>query len=434
MALVAAGCASTPFLGSGFEVHKKKLKNGLTAVMVVDRSVPIVSYSTWYRVGAAWEKPGATGIAHLFEHLMFKGTPRFDGKAFFNLLESRGAQVNAYTQRDMTVFYEVAASKHLGLITEMEADRMANLVLDEGRLETERKVVLEERRLRLDGNFDAQHMEELRHLAFPSHPYGMPVIGYEEDIRAIDLQACRDFYRRYYQPGNAVVALAGDFDADEAWRDIERRYGALPGRPVEPLRLEAEAPFEGERRKTIFRPVEAEAVLMGYRVPAMDHPDMPALTMLSWALFGLSSSRANETLVREKQVAISVVADVEQGLFPGLFIIGIELRRGHPAEGVQGEIDALIRDAKASPLAERELERVKNRLAYEILASSKSAPGIASLMAHGVYFFGDHRESFERLEALKAVTLADLLRVARLYLNDGNRAVVYMKPLGGGRS
>ena len=416
--------------GSDFEVRKEVLPNGLTVILAEDHSVPVVSYATWYRVGSVWESNGATGIAHLFEHLMFKGTPRFPAQTFFNRLESRGANVNAFTERDSTVYYETVASAYLKDVIELEADRMSSLNLNEDVLEGERKVVLEERRMRVDSDFRAQMLLELYAMAFPNHPYGVPVIGYEEDIKAIPLSQCRDFYSTYYQPANAFVAIAGDFKVAEALRWIQKEYGRIKGKPVPPLRLEAPEPLMFERRKVMYRPVESESFVVGYRIPEMSHPDISALSTLSAVLFGLGSARAKEIIVREKQLAVGVSAEVVLAPNPSLFMITADLRAGFPVERVHSEIDALIDDVRTEPISENELARVKRWMELGMMSETKSGFGLASMVLFGEYYWKDTGAVFRQFENVMKLTVADLLRVARMYLGKENRVVVYMKPRG----
>jgi zinc protease len=414
--------------GSDFQVQKEVLPNGLTVILAEDHSVPVVSLSTWYRVGSAWETAGSTGIAHLFEHLMFKGTQRFPAHAFFDRLESRGANVNAFTERDSTVYYETIASAYLKDALELEADRMSALALSADLLESERKVVLEERRMRVDSDFKAQMLLELYSMAFPNHPYGVPVIGFEEDIKAINLDQCRSFYSTYYQPGNAYLAIAGDFKTSEVLPLIKKEYGRIKGKPVAPLALEPPEPLKYERRKVIYRPVESESLLLGYRIPEMSHPDIPALSTLSAVLFGLGSARAKEVLVREKQLAVGVGGEVVLAPYPSIFIITADLRAGFPVERVHSEMDALLDEVRVEPILSSELERVKRWMELSMMSETKSGFGLASLVLFGEYYWKDTGAVFRQFEQVMRLTVADLLRVARTYLAHENRVVVYMKP------
>ncbi|MBI3543492.1 MAG: insulinase family protein [Deltaproteobacteria bacterium] len=431
LALVSfgAGCSHAHWRPD-YKVHREKLPNGLTVLYVEDHTAPVVSYTTWFKVGSAWEKPGSTGIAHLFEHMMFKGTSRYPARKFFEALESKGALVNAYTQRDSTVYYEVIAAKYLETVIDMESDRLANLLLTQADLDSERQVVKEERRLRVDSNFGAQQMESLEKLAFPTHPYGWPVIGYQEDLDRLSLKECEDFFRDYYQPGNAIVTIAGDFDYERAREWMTKYYGKLAGHPVRELALRDEKTAPGEKRLTIERPVEAESLLIGYYIPSMYSEDAERLSMLAWALFGMNSSRSNVELVRKKQLALGVGAEATLERYPSLFLVSAELKTGQRAGAVEEEIYKLIEEAKEKPLGEDELERVKNGLLYSTINESKSSAGVAGWLTSGEFYWNDHQRIFEKLDKYYAMKPEELRQVARKYLNKENRVVVVMKPQG----
>jgi predicted Zn-dependent peptidase len=431
-AALFTGCAS---LGHSnkvwkpeYKVRRDILSNGLTVLYLEDHSAPIVSYTTWFKVGSAWEKPGSTGIAHLFEHMMFKGTVRYPGKSFFKTLESKGAMLNAFTQRDATVYYEVAASKNLELVMDMESDRLRNLVISQADLDSERQVVKEERRLRVDSNFGAQQMEVLEKLAFPHHPYGWPVIGYQEDLDRLSLEQCRDFFKTYYQPGNAIVTIAGDFNYDQAKAWMERYYGAIPGHEVPKLVLVDDKPPGREVREAITRPVESESLLIGYHIPNLYHRDTDRLSMLSWSLFDMASSRVNKRLVREKQIALGVNADVDSGRFPGMFLISVEMKRGIGAEKALEEIDEIFAEVRRQQVSKEELDRVKNGLIYATVNETKSPSGIANWLTNGEFYWGDSGRIFEKLDRFHEMSAGDIQEVALKYLDPRNRVVVVMKP------
>lgn len=428
--LLAPGCAHRRVWTPEYKVHRDVLTNGLTILYVEDHTSPVVSYVTWFRVGSSWEKQGSTGIAHLFEHMMFKGTAKYGANQFFRNLESKGAAVNAVTHRDATMYYELIPSEHLETVIDMESDRLANLVLTRKDLDQERQVVKEERRLRVESNFSTQHLEELRRLAFGAHPYGWPIIGYQEDLDRLTVEECREFFSKYYQPGNALVTIAGDLDYEQARGWMEKYYGPLPGRPVPPLELPPARREGREVRREIFRPVEAESLLMGYYIPSMYDEDAERLSMLAWSLFGMGSSRATLRLVREKQIALGVSADAALSRFPDLFLISADMKTGIPASRAEAEIEALIEEAKTKPVSEEELLRVKNRLIYDIVNTAKSPAALANWLAGGEFSHGDYKYIFSRIERLHAMKASELQDVARKYLNPENRVVVVMLPEG----
>ena len=411
-----------------YDATRLVLPNGLTVLFVEDHSAPVVSYTTWFKVGSAWEKPGATGIAHLFEHMMFKGTPRFSAKEFHRRLERKGAVINAFTHQDATVYYEVIASQHLEMVIDMEADRLANLTLTQADLDSEREVVKEERRLRVDSDFGAQQIEKLTKLAFPNHPYGWPVIGYQKDLDALTLEQCREFFKNYYQPANAVVTIAGHFDRKQAQAWIEKYYGAIAGHPVKPLNI-APAVMPGrELRAEMKRPVNAESLQIGYFIPSMFEGDADKLSMLAWTLFGINSSRANLKLVREKQLVLDIGAEASPKRFPFLFLVWAGMKSGVPAVAAEREIDLLIEEIKKNPPTLEELNRVKNAIRYAVINEAKSPAGVASWLASGEFYWGNYRHIFQTLAKYDEITPQDLSRMAQKYLRKENRVLVVMKP------
>src|SRR5437764_9272378 len=237
-----------------FPVEEHSLPNGLQIRLLQDRSLPVTTLYSFFRVGSRNERPGITGISHLFEHMMFNGSKKYGPKEFDRRLESAGGSSNAYTSNDLTAYYEDFASDALPLVLDLEADRMASLLIDDASLSREREVVKEERRFRTDNDIDGMMDEALGALAFYAHPYRWPVIGWMSDIERISRQECESYFRAWYAPNNCTVVLVGDFDAASALREIERLYGGIaPGGPLPPVPA-GEPPQRGERRAEIRYP------------------------------------------------------------------------------------------------------------------------------------------------------------------------------------
>ncbi len=265
------------------------LDNGLRVLLLEDHRSPIVTYQTWYRVGSRNETRGHTGIAHFLEHLMFKGTPTHPRGEFARIVEQNGGQDNAFTSQDVTSYYVDIASDKVDLIVELEADRMNNLLLDPKEIDSERQVVIEERRTRTEDDPNGFLGEEVGALAFRAHPYGQPVIGWMEDLGRITPAEIRAFYKTYYIPNNALLVVAGDFKASELLDKIKARYGAIP-RGAEPPAVAAVEPAQnGERRLLVYKEAQLPIVYLGYPVPNQTSTDAPALEVLSTIL---SSGRA----------------------------------------------------------------------------------------------------------------------------------------------
>src|SRR5204862_6754403 len=267
-------------------VVAETLDNGLRVILLEDHRSPIVSFQVWYRVGSRNEQRGATGIAHFLEHMMFKGTPTHGRGQFARLVEQNGGQDNAFTSQDVTSYYVNIAADRLDLVIELEADRMQNLLLDPKEIESERQVVIEERRTRTEDDPGGFLGEEVSSIAFKAHPYGYPIIGWVEDLRRITPVEIRAFHDVYYIPSNAIVVAVGDFRAEDALERITRRFGRIPQRPAPPPVLPVEPPPNGERRTVVRKQAELPIVYLAWHVPNQKSDDAPALELLSTVLAG----------------------------------------------------------------------------------------------------------------------------------------------------
>src|SRR2546430_974497 len=251
-----------------FPVEEHALRNGLQIRLLRDSSLPVATLYSFFRVGSRNERPGITGISHLFEHMMFNGSRKYGPKEFDRRLESAGGSSNAYTSNDLTAYYEDFASDALPLVLDLEADRMASLTIDDTSLAREREVVKEERRFRTDNDIDGMMDEALGALAFLAHPYRWPVIGWMSDIEAISRPDCERYFRTYYAPNNCTLVLVGDFEKAAALREIERLYGPIASGDSLPQVAAGEPPQKGERRALIRYPSQAPPMLAGFRGPS----------------------------------------------------------------------------------------------------------------------------------------------------------------------
>ncbi len=430
----------------GVKIQRAVLDNGLRVLLVEEHSVPIVSYTTMVDVGSSYEQPGKTGLAHLFEHLMFKGTEKHPGTAYFQELEARGAQVNAYTTKEMTVFYAVVSSHALPLVVELEADRFLNLNLTEEKLLLEKPIVQEERRLRVESNFLTQALEDFQAKLYGSHPYGRPVIGSMLDLEQLRIEDCREFFKKYYAPANLLIVVAGDFDSEEILGKIRDQYGHWKNADADvapfskiPRNLRADAkeftvptpgPLPPSKTFVVKKPVEAETLLVGYRMPGFSHPDVPALTMLMWSLLGMGSSQANEVLVRRKQLAVGVSAELDLSILPSHMSITSQVRKGHTAQELLHALDGLIASVRRGQDSSLDaaLGRVKNQIELSILEGARTPLGLSSWLAQGEFNYRDYTKVFELLEAYQKVNISDLYRVAKQYLDPKRRVVFIVKP------
>ena len=333
LALVSCNRQEVDALGVKVNLTKKTLSNGLTLITVEDHTVPVVSYQTWYRVGSVDEQPGVTGISHLFEHLMFKGTPKYGPKEFFLQLEAKGAEVNAFTTRDYTVFYENLVPTMLEKAIDMESDRMVNLKLDDDVLNSERLVVLEERRLRSENVPEGKIQEALWALAYHTHPYMWPVIGYPQDLLSITTAKLQEWFHNHYSPSNATLVVVGDIDPSKTDALVKQYYGSIPAVPVPKRKVEAEPEQNEERRFVIRDKVASERLAQAYHVTSAEQDDSYSLDVLANILFEGTSSRAYRKLVEEKDLMTGISGSAYTPTYPGLFIIiGYDARRDPRAD------------------------------------------------------------------------------------------------------
>ena len=420
------GCDEAgPFVN--YKMKREVLPNGLRVFLVEDRSVSLINYTTMIKVGSLWEKEGKTGIAHLFEHMMFQGTAQNRGKGFTEAVESRGGSTNAYTKRDMTVYYSDIASEHLELLVNLESDRLVNLELNEKVLANEKKVVIEERRMRFDNDYYSHQIAALYEIMFAGHPYGRDVIGYEDDINGLTLKDCQDFYKKYYKPANTVLVISGDIDTDKTLDLVKKKYGSIPKVELEKTQFPDSKPVGVEIRKTITRPVESDVLLVGYRIPSQEHDDLLPLFLLKMALFDINSSVAKEVLINEKKVALAVASELQGQWQPSEFVIRMVMGGGTPAERGLFELDKIIDQTLTEPFTSNELARVKNWVELFLMSSAMSGRGVASLLSFGEFYDGDYRISLSQAADFKNVTAADLMKVSRIYLRPENRGIVIMK-------
>lgn len=422
--------SSHPFGSGGLCARMYQLDNGLRVLLLRDPAAPIVAYQTWFRVGSRHEREGKTGIAHLFEHLMFNETSHLKPGEFDRLLEERGGHSNAATWVDWTYYQDDLPAEDLHLAVRLEADRMEHLVIRDHQIESEREVVMNERRFRVEDDVDGFMSEEIFRLAFEHHPYHWPTIGWMRDIKGISVDDALAFYRTYYAPNNATLVLVGDFEETAALDLIARHYAHLPPQPI-PQEVRVIEPAQtGERRALYKKPVANDKLLLAYKAPSMLDPEHLQLQVLSDILMGGASSRVYRDLVVEREVASSLGASVMPFRDPGLWEISVSVQRGHSALEAETLIDEHIERIKEEGPTEAELERSKARFLTHFYAEMRSAHGKAEALGHYETTCGDYQRLFAIPQALRAITVADVHHVARHYLRGEARTVVMATPQG----
>jgi predicted Zn-dependent peptidase len=413
---------------ASFPVERHVLPNGLVVLMHEDHSVPTVTFWQWFRVGSRNERPGITGISHFFEHMMFNGSKNVPPKEYDRIIEANGGDTDAFTDLDMTAYYEDIASDRLEVLLRLDSDRMASLSLQPEMLKSEIEVVKEERRLRTDNSIPGMLNEQLYAAAFLASPYHWPVVGWMEDLNRIARDDCVAYFRTYYAPNNCILVLTGDFEPRATLAQIAKAFGPIPAQPPAPTPIVAEPEQRGERRVEVHYPAENASFQVGYKVPGATSEDVPVLRALGAILAQGESSRLYRALVYEKQIALDVGSFFEVRLDPTLFELTVEMKPGKTA--AKGEslltqtIDRLIEEGPT----ERELLKAKNLLEVDFVRSLKTNNGAGAQLASYEHLFGDYRVMFGALDKLQAITVADCRRVARMYFDPLHRTVAVLVP------
>ncbi len=428
--VLSAGIPATAgeIIEVAIDATAETLDNGLKVILVEDHSVPVISYQTFFRVGARNERAGITGISHFMEHMMFNGAEKYGPKEFDAVLEANGGYSNAFTSDDMTAYYEDVSSDGLELCIDLDSDRMKSLTLDPKFIVSEMSVVQEERLLRIDNSVRGQMREDLDAIAFKAHPYKWPVIGWMSDLEAIDRDDCVEYFKTYYAPNNAILIVAGDFDTEKAMKLIHKYYDDIPAqdppaavRTVEPEQL-------GERRGVVRRKAELPAVLIAYHTPDIKSDDIYALDVLQQILTGGESSRLHRRLVREMEAAISVTASFPWRIDPYLFEFNIRVKPGRETVEAEEAVYAELIDIIENGVLEEEIARAKNVLEADFVRSMQTVNGRASKIGRYEILFGDYREIMKVPGRYRAVTGDEIREAAKKYFAQKNRTVVTLVP------
>jgi len=418
---------SPPLPFTGRAIERYTLGNGLRVLVLVDDRAPVVSYNTWFRVGSRHERPGKTGLAHLFEHLMFNETRNLPAGRFDQLLERAGAETNAATWNDWTYYYENVPADQLSLVVRLEAERMHNLVLREGPVASEKEVVANERRYRVEDDVEGTVSEVLWSTAYTTHPYHHPTIGWMKDIEGFTPADCRAFYRTWYAPNNATLVVVGDVKVPRLLTLIREHYGALKPAEIPPESLPEEPPQTAERRVELSRPSATDRVAIGYKCPGLGHPDHAALSVLIEALTGGRSSRFYRELVTERELATDISGWASTFRDPGLWELAATARTGVQAGPLLDAVDACVERLRRAPITADERERAVARVELSFLRGLETVGGRAETIGFHDTVLGDAVGGDERLERVRRVTVEDLADVVRRYVDSTQRTVVLVR-------
>ncbi len=407
------------------------LANGLKVVLLEDHSTPVVHAELWYHVGSKNEKPGRTGFAHLFEHMMFKGSKNVEPEGHPSWISSVGGQSNATTNEDATIYWQTFPAQYLPLVLWLEADRMATLRIDEAVFKNEREVVKEERRMRIDNQPYGRLNEIVYDQAFTVHPYKHPTIGSMKDLEAASIEDVRDFFRTFYVPNNATLVLSGDFDSKEALTMVERYLGRVPksDKPV-PRDIPKEPVQTKERRVRIEESWPLPAVVVAHHITFDGDPDAYPLHIASKVLSDGQSSRIYRQLVYEKQVALAAFGGGNIIEHPNLFFAVAIVQPGKTPEEASNALIAELDKLRKEPITAAELQQAKNQFARDYIFNRESNKDKANQLAHAVVIHDDVKTADGEFDIFMNITPADVQRVAQKYFTPENRLVITIMPKG----
>jgi zinc protease len=410
-------------------VNEFKLDNGLKVLIVEEHKSPVATFQIWYRVGSRNEAIGKTGLSHLLEHMMFKGTKKFGPKTFSQTIQRAGGNDNAFTTYEYTGYFELISADRINIPITLEADRMQNLVLIPEAVLSERDVVMEERRLRLEDDPQNVVFEEVMAASFKNHPYRWPVIGWMSDLQALNPEDLINHYKKYYVPDNAVVIVVGDVDTKKTLSMIKESFGNIPKGPEMKESRFKEDEQRGERWLYVKKEAELPFVLSTFKVPDISHKDSSALEVLGNILSGGKSSRLYKTLVYEKQLTVSASAWYD-GMMkePFLFFFDATAAQGKRMEDVVRALAEEIEKIKKGPPTEYEVQKAKNQIEADFIMRQDSVYNQARTIG-SFEMAGGWKLMDKYLEGIRKVTPEDVRRVAAEYLMDDRKTTGILVPV-----
>lgn len=410
------------------EIKEYTLDNGLKVIISEDHKVPLATFQIWYRVGSLDEQAGKTGLSHLLEHMMFKGTPKYGSKAFSRIVQRNGGIDNAHTSMDHTMYFQTMSSDRIGISIDLEADRMANLILSPEETASEKEVVREERRLRYEDDPQTSLYENFVATAMMTHPYRNPVIGWMPDIISIQRADLYNHYNKYYSPGNAFIVVAGDVTPEDIVNKIRVAFGRIKKAVPEKSRAAMEAEQKGEKRIYLRKEAELPYMLSGYHTPSFPNEDSFALDILSTILSEGKSSVLYKSLVYEKKLALDIGAEYDgMHIDPFLFMLWGTAAPGKDISDIEKSVYIEIENLKRTPPLERAVQKAKNQVEASFIFGQDSL--YMQAMKIGVFeTLGGWRLIDKYLEGIRKVTPEDVQRVAQKYLTEDNRTVGILIP------
>jgi zinc protease len=428
MRVILAVLLLAPWLwGQQQNIKTQTLGNGMKVIVQEDHGVPNVAMYFFYKVGSRNEHPGATGVSHFFEHMMFNGAKKYGPKEFDRVMEKNGGSNNAYTSNDVTVYTDWFPTPALEVMFDMEADRIRDLAFDPKMIESERGVVYSERRSSVEDSNGGLLSEIAEAAAFEAHPYHWPVVGWPSDIEAWSMEDLKSHWSMGYAPNNCIMVVVGDVTFDQVMALSKKYIEPIPRRePPPPVRTK-EPEQVGERRVTLSKPAQLPIQMILYHVPETKHPDTRVLDVISTILSSGQSSRLYKKLV-DSQLALAANGGVGDALDPTLFRFRMQPRTGvDPAVTEKALYDELAR-LQTEPVPDAELRKAKNQMLAGFYRRLKTIAGRANLLGTYEVFDGDYAKAFTEDKEIEAVTAADIQRVAKKYFTAKNRTAATLIP------
>jgi len=427
-------CASAAAASEDPNVTEAVLDNGMKILIKQDHRAPVVVAQVWYRIGSSYEPEGITGVSHVLEHMMFKGTKRHGKGEFNRIIAENGGRDNAFTGRDYTAYFQTLEKSRLPISMALESDRMRGILLDEKEFAKELQVVIEERRMRTEDKPESKVYEKFNEAAFPGHPYGRPVIGWMRDLKKLEVRDLQKWYQRYYSPANAILVVVGDVDPDEVISMAKKYYGPIKSSKVEVPQQFKVAKQVATKRITVKAPANLPYIILGFHVPAVaDKPEHDwepyALELLSAILDGGSAARFADQLIRGQQVATIVSTSYD----PFARLAGYFLIDGNPARGtgiaqLEKAILGQLKQLKEKPVSDKELQRVKAQVIAANVYERDSVFYQGMKLGLLETTLNDWRLTENHVKRLRAVTAGQIMAVAKKYFLPENMTVAVLDP------
>jgi len=435
--LLAAAALSGPAAAApqaSAQTFQFSLPNGMQVLVIPDHRAPVVTQMLWFKVGAVDDPPGISGLAHFFEHMMFRGTKQVPGDLYAQTIAKNGGEDNAFTTHDYTAFYEQIAADRLKLAMDLEADRMANLDLSDNNVTTERDVVLEERRMRVENNPQAMLGEQMEAALHMSHPYGRPVLGWAEEVRHIDKMSAQDFYKHHYAPNNATLIVAGDVTPEQIRVMAQAAYGKLSSRPLQPRAEFAEPPRLTETRITLVRPdVQVPLMERVYRVPSYAQAapgQAESFEMLAQVMGGDQTATLYRVLVEEKKLATDAGASYDGfARDAGEFSVYAVPRAGVSLETLEKAIDQVMQGFTGAQAKAADLTRAKTQLVASVTYRRDSQYAMASAYGQALMIGLTVDDVNEWPARIRAVDAGGIQKAAQRLIRR-NAVTAYLIPGG----